>query len=52
MKGEKKFSPAMGRFQDEQNRGRRVMKGEEEGRGGVMVVEGVEGGKVGGESTL
>lgn len=47
MKGERKFSPVMGRFQDAQSRGRRGMKGE-----GRMVVEGVEGGKVGDESTL
>lgn len=49
MKGEWKFSPVTGRFQDVRSRGRRGMKGE--GRRWV-VVEGVEGGKVWDESTL
>lgn len=31
MKGEQKFSPVMGRFQDAQSSGRRGMKGEEVG---------------------
>lgn len=52
-KGGRKFSPAMGRFQNGQNRGGDRNEGRgEEGRGGGLVVEGVEGGTVGGESTL